>query len=231
MSPELETIHQNPQVKESMALVTQAKLIHVDSLDDRIFAAEAGRRIAVADKWFENFIKPMKEKAAATHRAICDQENSVRVPLKDAKQHLSLEIGRFDARLEAERRAEEARLQAEVELQAAREAKRLADEQAVADAIALEAEGDHKGAEAVLNNPVPVQVYVPPVVLQRQTVKTAGVTSSQRWLYIIENAEIIPREYTVPDAIKIGQVVRAMKDKTNIPGIKVYPEGGARFRS
>ena len=34
----------------------------------------------------------------------------------------------------------------------------------------------------------------------------------------------VPREYMKLDESAIGGVVRAMKDKTNIPGIRVYPD-------
>ena len=34
----------------------------------------------------------------------------------------------------------------------------------------------------------------------------------------------IPAAYLVPDMVKIGAVVRAMKGTTNIPGVEAYEE-------
>lgn len=42
-----------------------------------------------------------------------------------------------------------------------------------------------------------------------------------RYDFDIVDVNLIPREYLVVDTVAIGKVVRAMKDKTNIPGIKV----------
>ncbi len=36
------------------------------------------------------------------------------------------------------------------------------------------------------------------------------------------DAEKIPRKYLVPVLVMIGKVVRAMKDQTDIPGIRVF---------
>lgn len=231
VTPAVEIIQGNPQVKESLALVERAKSIQVRSIEERTLAAEFGRKIAGADKWFEEFIEPMKRTAAEAHKAICTQENSVRGPLKEAKQYLSSQIGTFDQEQERLRREEEARLQEEARVTAEAEAQRVANEQAIDDAVALEQAGDTKAAEAVLNNPVPVPVYVPPVILAKQTPKCVGVSSAQNWKFRITDVNKIPREYMIPDQTAIGQVVRALKGKTVIPGIEVYPEGAARFRA
>lgn len=224
-------IHENPQVKEGLALVRVARSIQVLTVEDREYASETGRQIAGISKWFTNFVKPMKEAAAAAHKAICTQENSVIEPLEGAKKYLSSQIGAFDQRIENERREEEARLREKLRIEAEAEAKKQSEEQALTDAIALEAEGDSQGAAAVLNNPVPVNVYVPPVILPSVVPQTKGVVSTKNYKFRITNADLIPREYMVPDEKAIGQIVRALRDKTKIPGIEVYPDHGASFRS
>lgn len=220
-----------PIEQQASGAVAQANAIVVVSVESRSYAGEMGRIIAALEKEAVEFFKPMKQAAAKTHKEICAKENAVLEPLQEAKKHLSLQIGSFDVKLEKERRAEEERLRLEVEEQAKAESVRLSQEQAIADAITLEAEGDTKGAEAVLNNPVPVQMIVPPVILQKQAPKVEGVSSSQNWKFRITDINKVPREYMIADEKALGQVVRALKDKTNIPGIEVYPEGGARFRA
>lgn len=217
--------------QQALTTVQQARLVVVKTVEDRGLAAEIGRGIAALDKEAEEYFAPMKKAAAAAHKEICAKENAVREPLAAAKRYLSVQIGGFDTRVEMERRAEEARLQEQARAEAEAEAKRQSEEQAIADAIELEAAGDTKGAAAVLANPVPQQIYVPPVILPKQTPKTVGVSSSQVWKFRITDVDKIPREFMVPDEKMIGQIVRASKSKTNIPGIEAYPEDGARFRA
>ena len=63
-----------------------------------------------------------------------------------------------------------------------------------------------------------------------EEVKTSGITYQTRWDYEIEDPALIPREYLIPDEKKIGALVRAMKDTTNIPGIKVIQNKTAVVR-
>jgi hypothetical protein len=222
-----------PAMIEQQALTTveRAKGLVVRSVEDRGLAAEYGRAIVALDKEVEAFFKPMKEAAAKAHKEICTKENSVRKPLEEAKRYLSGQIGNFDQEAERERRAEEARIQEQLRLEAEADAKRRADEQALLDAIELEAQGDKTGAEAVLNNPVPLPVHVPAVVLPTQVPKAERVSGSKVWKYRVTDEMQIPREYLMVDEKKLGQIVRALKDKTSIPGIEAYSENGARFRA
>jgi hypothetical protein len=217
--------------EQALAVVRRGESLRVIDLVSRANAAELGRVVAGLDSQAKEKFDAIKRPLTEAKNRVLAWEHEVRDPLERVKKHLSLQIGSFDQEQERLRRIEEARLQAEARKLAEEEAKKAAEEQAIADALLLESAGDSTGAEAVLNNPMPQPVYVPPVILQRETVKTAGVSSAQTWKFVIENPDLIPREYLVPDSVKIGQIVRAMKDKTNIPGIKAYPEGGARFRA
>ena len=51
--------------------------------------------------------------------------------------------------------------------------------------------------------------------------KMQGTTIRSRYDFDIVDVNLIPREYLIVDTAAIGKVVRALKDKTNIPGIKV----------
>jgi|SRR5579859_451669 len=158
-----------------------------------------------------------------------------------------------EARLQAIENERARKEQEEQQRLAEAEAKRLSEEQALADAVALEAAGDTKGAEAVLNNPAPVPVYVPavaatPVVVPKATPKIAGKSSVTTWAYRVKRSpkckavgvhdpeecsvclEEVPRQYLILNKKDVGQIVRAMREKTSIPGIEVFPAGAARFR-
>ena len=52
----------------------------------------------------------------------------------------------------------------------------------------------------------------------------AGFSYRGIWKFRIIDEGKIPREYMIPDQIKIGQLVRALKQATNIPGIEAYED-------
>lgn len=215
--------------QEALAVVKKAEALKVTDQVTRIQAAELGRVVATLDAAAKEKFDAIKKPLTEAKNRILAWEHEVRDPLTRVKGQLSLAIGNFDQEQERARRAEEERIRKELQAQAEADAKAAAEAQAIEDAVALEAAGDTKGAEAVLNNPVPQPVYVPPVILQRETVKTAGVASQQTWKFRITNVDLIPREYLIPDEKTIGQIGRALKEKAKIPGVEFYPEGGARF--
>jgi hypothetical protein len=68
-----------------------------------------------------------------------------------------------------------------------------------------------------------------PKVIQQSLVQANEIvpvpTTTQyidRWVFEITDAGLIPREFLVPDEKKIGQVVTALGEKANIPGIRVW---------
>ncbi len=186
------------------------------------------------------------------------------LPFEEVKIKASRLVGSYDQEAERLRLAEEARLQREENERAQREqeeqrllaeaeAKRIADEQAIADAIALDAAGDTKGAEAVLNHPAPVATYVPeiaptPIIVQKSTPKVIGKATVTTWNWRVKKSpkckavgihdtntcsvclEDVDRQYLVLNTALIGQLVRANREKTAITGIEVFPAAAARFK-
>jgi len=222
----------DPQLQnEALTTVERATALVVTNLEARAQAAELGVNVAGLLKKAVEWFAPMKRLADEAHKEICRKEKEITEPLEKAKKYLSKQIGEFDLETERQRKAEEARLQEEARLKAVAEAAQRAQDTAIADAIELEAQGDVKGAAAVLANPVPQEVYVPPVVIPRSVPKAAGVSSNATWTFRITDVNAIPREYMIPDEKAIRAVVKAMKNKTNIPGVEPYPEGAARFRA
>lgn len=82
----------------------------------------------------------------------------------------------------------------------------LKEEQAKLEAMAKELEGSG------------ISVF-PTVKLEKP--KMQGTSVRNRYDFDIVDANLIPREYLLVDTAAIGRVVRALKEKTNIPGIKV----------
>lgn len=61
--------------------------------------------------------------------------------------------------------------------------------------------------------------------------KAEGIYTTERWTYEITDINKLPREYLLPDEKKIRTVVSAMKDLTNIPGVKVFKTTGIGSRN
>lgn len=139
------------------------------------------------------------------------------------------------AREEAERiRKEQEQAAAKIE-QAARE-KREKEE---AKARELEAQGRQAEAEAKreaadraealriqqadAKRTAAAQIPAAPVVHIEQP-KVAGISTSTVWKFEIVNPDLIPREYLTPDEKAIGGVVRSLKGRASIPGVRIFEE-------
>lgn len=211
--------------KKSNELVTQAQAIEVRDAAAQAQAAElllavAAMRKEIADTW-----KPMKDAAFKAHRTICSQETLLDAPLLEAEKLLKQRIGAFVS--EQQRIAREAeeverrRLREEADRVAAAESQRLAIE----DAVALEADGRHEDAEAVLNNPIPVApVCVAPAPVVPEIARTKGVSTREVWKFRIVDETKIPREYLEVNEMAIRAVVTRTNGKIKIPGIETYPD-------
>jgi len=57
-----------------------------------------------------------------------------------------------------------------------------------------------------------------------------GVTVRNSWEYTVEDLSLVPREYLMLDEKKVKAVVKAMKDKANIPGIKAFEKGSVAVK-
>lgn len=171
----------------------------------------------------EAWFAPKKAAAYQTHKLLCDAEKEAIAPLLEAERILGGKMTQYERDEARARAAEEERIAKERKAQADAEAKRKADELALADAEKAELEGKPELAQAILENPAPVAPEKPaPVVLPREVPKVEGMVGRAPWRFRIVDASKIPSEYLMPDEVKIGGVVRAMKGMTNIPGVEAY---------
>jgi len=159
--------------------------------------------------------KIAREKAEAEEKARIERER-----LAEEQRRIDAAKKQADAeeraRLEAKQRRidEERRREAEREEQ---EQARLHQEQMDAEAEQLErtarAEALEAKAEAMAATPI-----------ASEAPKVEGISGRKVWKYAVTDAEKIPRKYLKIDEKKLGQVVRALKDDCDIPGIRVYAE-------
>jgi hypothetical protein len=114
-------------------------------------------------------------------------------------------------------------------------AKTEQEERFLREAIRREQEGDKETADLIVNAAQelpppdlpapPVPVIAPEVVVVPSEVpKVQGLSFRTDWKWEVVDVSLIPREYMMVNEVAINGVVRALKDKTNIPGIRVYAE-------
>jgi len=233
----------------ALSIIDQGRAVVIRSAVDYKAAGELWITIKGIMKQADDAFDPIVSKTNQAHKEAVAQKAKIYNPLKEvyvfvksamskwddeqtrirlAEQRRLEEIARKEEderrrieleRLEAERKIEEARL-----LVAAEAAQAAGDKQQSEDMIAAAiaaTETARQDAAAVNAEPV----YVAPVVIPKTTPKLAGGPVYRTiWKFRITDAAKIPRQYLVPDEVKIGQIVRALKRESNIPGIEPYEE-------
>jgi len=181
-------------------------------------AIEYEQGLSALIKWFDDiYDKPIKE-AFAHHRGLVADKKSHVEPVEEAKRLIK---GKRIAYVDEQERL---RKEAEAKLQA--EARRLAEEAALRDAIAAEAEGRPEEAEAIISEPVSV-----PTVTIAKTTPSAGVGGAIREVW---NAEVYDLHALVaaivegkasigliePNMTALNGMARSLKANMTIPGVK-----------
>lgn len=211
---ELQATEGTDNVKMSaLTIVEQANALTIKDGKDYVGAGSLWKTIKELKEKVNETFKPIIEKAHAAHKEALAQKAKIFDPLEMAGKTVKGLMERYDREQEAIRQAEERRL---------REIARKAEEERILqEAIEAEKNGYDEEVETILEEPV----YVPPVIVEKEVPKVSGGPVYRTvWKFRIKDVRLIPKEYLVPDEVKIGGVVRAMKESTNIPGVEVYSE-------
>ena len=114
----------------------QAEAFTVSTEEEYAQAAEFGRLIKQKAATVKDFFKPMKDQAHQAHKAICDRENAMLAPLKEAEKALKRAMGDFLQEQERKRRAQEEALRRAAEAERDRlqeELKKVDDKEYIKD--------------------------------------------------------------------------------------------------
>jgi hypothetical protein len=171
------------------------------------FVRRAKALLAQIDAAFD----PLIAQAHASHKAALAQKKKYATTPESLVRLVNSRITAYRSEQERQREAEERRLR---EL-----ARRDEEERRLAAAIDLEADGRKAEAAELLEQPVET-----PVVMLAPVAKPDGMRTRVNWKFRIADATLLPREYLIPDEVKIGQVVRAMREQHGIPGVEAYSE-------
>lgn len=200
-----------PQIEQqALTLVQQAQAVQVTDQATLTEASSARVRLKNALKTTAEFFDPLGKKLDAAKAEFLSGRRRVETPLKEAVAYLDEQMSGYHEAERLKRQQEEARLN---------EAAKVRNDTArLEQASSLERLGQSVAAEQVLTQPI-VQ---PPITLPKPTM--VGTTMRTDWKFTIENAALLPREYLMPDEVKIGQVVRALKVPNPMPGVAAFPK-------
>ena len=220
--PALQLVPQEDEVtREVVTVEIQARELKVVDAVSYVAAGELWKAIKALRAKVANTFDDIIKAAHLAHKKAVEKKKMHDGPLDAAERMVKQAMSAYDLEQERIRQAEQRRLE-EI-------ARKAAEEEALLAAIAAEEEAKRNGATkeeaaqeaaAIIEQPV----YVAPVVLAKETPKVQGLSFRTIWKFKITDIHKIPAQYMVPDEVKIGQVVRALKAQANIPGITPYEE-------
>jgi len=207
-----EKTHESKEiVKKTGSVLHEATGLVIQSDEQFHQANDMLKLIKGLQKEIDEYFDPAIRKAHETHREIINEKKRQSDPLVRAERIIKSKIVSWHEEQERVRREEERRRNEEL--------RKKEEERVLQEAI-------ETGDESVLEEPVMV-----PEVKVEDTTKHEGISYSLIWKFRVVDKEKVPEEYKIVDEKKVGQVVRAMKENTNIPGIEAYSEKIVRASS
>lgn len=144
------------------------------------------------------------------HKRLISEKKKVYDPVdKEARRIKQLMAG---YKAEQERKAREERLRLESEARKAEEERKLSE------AIAAEAAGDKDEADLILAEPVILAPAYSPPPPKTQTRFRTNIKVE------VTDPDAVPRDLCSPNLVKIRDRARALGEKVQIPGVRVWKE-------
>lgn len=241
----------DPQRRQELAQRAQTDLEAVRALEvtdaaSHARAAAYATTAAALEREIHAFMDPLCQSAFEHHRLLVGQRTTLlegpgKVRKLASEKAIAFEMEQHRLREAEERRAREERERLEraerERVAAENERRRREAEQAqIAEAAAAAERGDALAAAAIIaEEPVyePVAarpVFTPPPAVV-EVPKAKGLSTRMDWDFEIVDEALIPRQYLVPDLVAIRKVVKAMKGRTQIAGIRPVEKPVASIRT
>jgi hypothetical protein len=202
-----------PPVEEHVAfgieVLEGVKSLDVKTAEDMEVASGIRQKIKDRTKAVKGLLEPFIKAAHALHKSHTARRKDILAPLEKAEEIINGKM--VDWQIKEEKRLAE-------------EQKKRDEEEKLAAAIKAEEEGNESLSEAIMDDQVPVTAA--PV----EKTKTEGVSFTETYDYEIVAESKLPREYLMPNDKAIKAVVKAQKDKTNIPGVRVFAKKGIKSK-
>lgn len=228
-------------LKAALALQDKAKGIVINSPDAYGLAETTALAIARMRDALEKTMRPKITNLYAPYKAALAVLNLYDNPLELHQKNLKAGMSAYKRIEDQKAQAEANRIRQERQREEEEKARQRAEQLKLEDALEAESRGEVELAESIMEAPaLPLQAaFVAPVHVTSSVPMSKDATHIPKWVfvYVDERGEpvdeprldLIPREYIKVDDKSIGSVVRTLKGRTNIPGIRAYDEGNVRF--
>lgn len=201
----------------------------INTAEERELATGFMQEVARGNKDVEALIEKPKTIAHSIWKGFTGVEGDLKSRFQLTRTRLEPLALKFDAEREKERKAEDARLAAI--------AQKRAEDEALEEAIRLQAEGHTEAAEQVLSAPI---IPEPTLATQYAPVKTKGEAKSGTWEVTVEDIKalakavvdgIAPPTCIVADLSILKKRAAADQKDYNIPGTTAHFKPGLRVRA
>jgi hypothetical protein len=179
--------------------------------------------LAARVKVVVEFFKPFKSQAHQLHQQLCDREGLLIAPLQQYDAACAAAIRDYKVITDRQREADERAAQ--------EQARRDQQARAVADAAALEAQGQPALAAAIIEEAL---VTPAPVVVLPDPLKVKGLSFTRVWkwrpaggttpAHYARAVSVVLRQYLTLDTKKLDGYATSMKDTASIEGLEFYYE-------
>lgn len=221
---------QPAEVQESDVRVEDQALALVDEARSLVIADEPSYQNAAL--WLRERCKavlakvdavfdPIIRKAHEAHKEAVAQKRIVAAPIEEAERVVKGAIGSY--------LREQERIRLELQRKADESARKLAEEEALMRAEALEAAGRNEEAEEVISRPLAPM----PILASRSIPKAAGVTRRTNFRAEVTDLRALVRHVANhPEHLNLlqangpslNQLAKAMKGDLSIPGVRVVAD-------
>jgi hypothetical protein len=217
-SEEAPAIYEDDDKKtEALALQGRAVALIVRNQDDLDAANQFLNEIKTRQDYFSGLYDPQIKKASDLHKSLLADKRQFTDILDKAASVIKPKIANYLYE-EDQKRLTAARARHLAEEQAAREAEKAADK--AHELIENGKEGKVAAVVEKAAEKIEALKAAAPVI---PSIPVADFSMRTTWEFEVTDVDLIPRKYMVPDTTLLGKIVRAMKDQTDIPGIRAYP--------
>jgi len=199
--------------KESKDLIVQAQGMIITNQEQYETSADFLQTVKAMQKKIKESFNIIIEKAHRAHKEAVAQRDKHLQPLKEAESIVKKGMITYTEEQNRKAQEEQQRLQALADKEAELQRKRL--EARITNAVA---KGKEEKAEELRLQQEQIEAIAPVVTPQVETPK--GVSYSTRWSAEVIDANLVPREYLVPNQQALDAVARATKGSISIPGVK-----------
>jgi hypothetical protein len=200
--------------KKSTELATQVAEIIITNQAEYETAAEFLKRIKSQQTEISETFDPIIKKAHETHQESLAQKNKYFVPLKDAEGKIKKLMVDYTTVQELKAKVEQKRLQDIADAEAKKQQKILDEKIARAEASGK----TEKVEELIKKKENVVPITVPVIAPKIETPK--GVSFKDNWVAIITDANLVPREWCIPDEKSLNAFAKSSKGTKQIPGVE-----------